>query len=49
MADILYEILEDDTLRERVARTGLEYSKRFRWETTIKQTTDVYRDLLTVS
>ena len=32
MADILYEILEDDTLRGRVARTGLEYSKRFRWE-----------------
>ena len=49
MADILYEILEDDTLRGRVARTGLEYSKRFRWETTIKQTTEVYRDLLTVS
>ena len=49
MADILYEILTDDTLRESVARTGLEYSKRFTWETTIKQTTDVYRDLLTVS
>ena len=26
MADILYEILTDDTLKERVARTGLEYS-----------------------
>ena len=46
MADILYEILEDDTLRKRVARTGLEYSKRFTWEKTLKETVGVYKELL---
>lgn len=46
MADILYEILEDDTLRERVAKTGLEYSKRFTWEKTLKETVSVYKEVL---
>jgi glycosyltransferase involved in cell wall biosynthesis len=46
MADILYEILKDDTLRERVVRTGLEYSKRFTWEKTLKETVSVYNEVL---
>jgi glycosyltransferase involved in cell wall biosynthesis len=46
MADILYEILENHALRERVARTGLEYSKRFTWEKTLKETLSVYQEVL---
>jgi glycosyltransferase involved in cell wall biosynthesis len=46
MADILYEILTDDTLRERVATTGLEYSKRFTWEKTLKETISVYKEVI---
>jgi glycosyltransferase involved in cell wall biosynthesis len=45
-AEIIYEILSDATLRERVVRTGLEYSKRFTWETTLKETVRVYKEVL---
>jgi glycosyltransferase involved in cell wall biosynthesis len=46
LADILYEILTDDTLSERVARVGLGYSKRFTWETMLKETISVYKEVL---
>jgi glycosyltransferase involved in cell wall biosynthesis len=46
MADILYEILEDDAVREHIARTGLEYSKRFTWEKTVKETISIYKEVL---
>jgi len=46
MADILYDILKDDTLRERVKRKGLEYSMRFTWEKTLKETLSVYTEVL---
>jgi glycosyltransferase involved in cell wall biosynthesis len=46
MADILYKILTDDTLREPVARTGLEYSKQFTWKKMLKETISVYKEVL---
>jgi glycosyltransferase involved in cell wall biosynthesis len=46
MADILYEILEDDALRGRVTKAAAEYSQHFTWEKTIRETLSVYKNLL---
>jgi glycosyltransferase involved in cell wall biosynthesis len=45
MADNLYQLVEDETLKERVKRAGLEYSKQFTWEKTFRETVNVYKEI----
>jgi glycosyltransferase involved in cell wall biosynthesis len=42
----LRKLTEDQTLREELARKGIERSKLFRWENAVEQTWNVYRELL---
>jgi glycosyltransferase involved in cell wall biosynthesis len=36
-------VLTDDKLRDNMVRKGLEQSKKFSWEKTVKQTLAVYK------
>jgi glycosyltransferase involved in cell wall biosynthesis len=42
----LRKLTEEQTLREELARKGIERSKLFRWENAVEQTWNVYRELL---
>lgn len=42
MADKIYELLTDASLRQAIVEHGLEYSQQFTWERTVQQTVEVY-------
>jgi glycosyltransferase involved in cell wall biosynthesis len=42
----LNRLIEDETLRQDLARKGLERSKRFTWERAATETWTVYAELL---
>ncbi|HEX4593012.1 MAG TPA: glycosyltransferase family 1 protein, partial [Bryobacteraceae bacterium] len=42
----LHRLIEDQTLRERLAQQGLERTAGFTWERTVEETWKVYRELL---
>ena len=44
LADAIQRVLEDDALRNRLRRAGLERAKLFRWEDTARQTLAVLRE-----
>jgi glycosyltransferase involved in cell wall biosynthesis len=46
MADKIYELLTNPSLRDEIARKGLEYSKQFTWERTVEETIKVYEEVL---
>jgi len=46
MAEKIYEILINKSLKEEIVKKGLEYSKQFTWERTIEETIKVYEEVL---
>ncbi len=46
MADKIYELLTNTTLRRAVIDEGLEYSQQFTWERTAQETLGVYEDVM---
>ncbi len=46
MADQIYRLLTDSSHRSSVVQEGIEYSKKFTWEKTVRDTLDVYEQLL---
>ncbi len=42
LADAMYETLMNGSLRDKLVKRGIERAGRFRWETTAKQTLEVY-------
>lgn len=42
MANNIYELLTDSSMRSSVINNGLEYSKQFTWEKTINETLNLY-------
>jgi glycosyltransferase involved in cell wall biosynthesis len=46
MADKIYHLLIDPSLRSSVVQEGLEHSRQFAWEKTVHDTLAVYRQLL---
>ena len=46
MADKIYELLTNESLREEVINRGLEYSKQFNWENTSEKTIEVYEEVM---
>jgi glycosyltransferase involved in cell wall biosynthesis len=46
MADKISEVLTNVALREAVIEQGLEYSKQFTWERTVRETLKVYEEAL---
>ena len=46
MADKIYRLLMDESLRQTIVEEGLEYSQRFTWERTVQETLKVYEQAL---
>ena len=46
MADKIYEILTNSSLRDDIIKKGLEYSRQFTWEKTVSETIKVYEEIL---
>jgi glycosyltransferase involved in cell wall biosynthesis len=46
MADKICELLGNRGLRQTIIEEGLEYSKQFAWERTVRETMDVYEQVL---
>jgi glycosyltransferase involved in cell wall biosynthesis len=46
MADKIYELLTNTTLRRSVIDEGLEYSQQFTWERTAHETLRVYEEVM---
>lgn len=46
MAAKTLDLLEDPQNRSRISRAGIEYASQFTWENTVKQTLEVYEELL---
>jgi len=46
MADMIYELLSNDEIRQHVADQGLEHSQQFTWERTVRETVEVYEQIL---
>ncbi|MCJ7424126.1 glycosyltransferase family 4 protein [Candidatus Bathyarchaeota archaeon] len=46
MADKVYELLTNAILRQSTIEEGLEYSQQFTWERTVRQTVEVYEQIL---
>jgi glycosyltransferase involved in cell wall biosynthesis len=46
IAQGLSQLIEDDGLRQRLARQGLARSTGFTWEKTVEETCKVYQELL---
>jgi len=45
MAKKIYELLTNTSFKKHVVKKGLEYSKRFTWEKTIKKTLKIYEEV----
>ena len=43
LADKIVTILKDDTLRERLSRNALEYSKKFDWDISAREFEEIFR------
>jgi len=48
MADKIYEILTNSSLRDDIIKKGLEYSRQFTWEKTVSETIKVYEEILKI-
>lgn len=46
MADTIHQLLTDSDLRRRTVEEGLEYSQRFTWERMVKETVEVYEEVM---
>jgi glycosyltransferase involved in cell wall biosynthesis len=46
MADKIYELLTNAILRQSTIEEGLEYSQQFTWERTVRETVEVYEQIL---
>lgn len=46
MANKIYEVLMDASLRQAIVQQGLEYSQQFTWERTVQQTLEVYEQAI---
>lgn len=46
MAEKLYQLLTDYSLKEKIVNKGLAYSKRFTWEKTVEETLRIYTEIL---
>lgn len=46
MAAKTWALLEDPRNRRRISHAGIEYASQFTWENTVKQTLEVYEELL---
>ena len=46
MADMLHALLSDDHSRKALVEEGLEYSQRFTWDRTVRETVEVYEQIL---
>ncbi len=46
LEELLYNILQNNELRKKMSRAGLERVKQFSWERTAKKTLEVYRKVL---
>lgn len=46
MADKIYQLLTDSGMRLSVTEQGLDYSSQFTWHRTVRQTVEVYEELL---
>ncbi len=44
MADKIYQLLIDKTLRQAIVEQGLEYSRQFTWERTVQETLRIYEE-----
>lgn len=45
MAEKIYELLTNPSLKDDIVRKGMEYSKQFTWEKTISETIKVYEEV----
>ena len=48
MADKMYQLLTNASLRQETVEQGLEYSQQFTWERTVQETLEVYEAALSV-
>lgn len=46
MADKMWQVLVDSDLRSATIKAGLEYSRQFTWENTVKATLDIYQEAM---
>ena len=46
MAEKIYQLVTDQSFRSKVIQDGLEYSRQFTWERTVKETCAAYKELL---
>ena len=46
MAEKIYEILINKSLKEEIVKKGLEYGKQFTWERTVEESIKIYEDVL---
>lgn len=46
MAEKMYELLTDSSLKEDIVKRGLEYSKQFTWDRTVEETLRVYKAVI---
>jgi glycosyltransferase involved in cell wall biosynthesis len=46
MADKIHELLTNRNLRQTIIEEGLEYSQQFTWERTVRETVEVYEQIL---
>ncbi|WP_048187969.1 glycosyltransferase family 4 protein [Methanobacterium paludis] len=45
MADKMYEVFTNNSLKEELVKKGLEQSKRFNWEDSAKKTLEIYEEI----
>lgn len=46
MADKIYQLLMDESLRQTIIEQGFEYSQQFTWERTVQETLKVYEEAM---
>lgn len=46
MADKIYEVLNNDTLKEKLVKKGIERAKLFNWDKSAEETLQIYSDMM---